>query len=102
MHTNAFTCKNYNNFVFLTNSRVPVKIEESDRRHNIFVSNSKYKQNKEYFDTLHSITDNAKFGNKVYSFFKDRDITNYSPRTIIKTDEQRNLILETSSVGQFI
>ena len=60
---------NYNNFVFLTNNKVPVQIEDKDRRYNVFRSSNCYQSNAEYFDSIHSIMDNQEYANKLLTYY---------------------------------
>jgi hypothetical protein len=87
----------YNNYIFFSNHKYPVRIESNDRRYFVSELSNKYMNNYEYFDKL---------GNQIKSgaddfitYLKLLDISNFNPRkipdSIIKTEQKMNSLINS-------
>lgn len=97
-----FETSNINNFVFISNNRVPVKLEPGDRRFVVLKTNDCFVGNMEYFTNLLNTIQNPEYANKFYTYLVNRNLTNYNPFKKISTKEEEDMKLESSSVGIFI
>lgn len=83
--------QNYSFHIFTSNNDNPVRIEDSDRRHNAFTCSSKLIGYKSYFKTYYDWLNNGGANALVHFFQNEVDYTHFEPTISIETDA-KNLI----------
>ena len=83
--------QNYSFHIFTSNNDNPVRIEDSDRRHNAFTCSNKLIGYKSYFKTYYDWLNNGGANALVHFFQNEVDYTNFEPTISIETDA-KNLI----------
>lgn len=83
--------QNYSFHIFTSNNDNPVRIEDSDRRHNAFTCSNKLIGYKAYFKAYYDWLNNGGANALVHFFQNEVDYTNFEPTIAIETDA-KNLI----------
>lgn len=83
--------QNYSFHIFTSNNDNPVRIEDSDRRHNAFTCSNKLIGYKTYFKTYYDWLNNGGANALVHFFQNEVDYTYFEPTIAIETDA-KNLI----------
>lgn len=86
----AYVLDDYNNYIFLTNNTMPVKIEVSDRRYFTLEVSNKYAKDDVYFRGLGAaMTDEC--GLHLFHYLALMDISNFVPNKIPTTELKMEL-----------
>lgn len=83
--------QNYSFHIFTSNNDNPVRIEDSDRRHNAFTCSNKLIGYKAYFKSYYDWLNNGGANALVHFFQNEVDYTHFEPTISIETDA-KNLI----------
>jgi energy-coupling factor transporter ATP-binding protein EcfA2 len=83
--------QNYSFHIFTSNNDNPVRIEDSDRRHNAFTCSNKLIGYKSYFKAYYDWLNNGGANALVHFFKNEVDYTHFEPTISIETDA-KNLI----------
>jgi hypothetical protein len=81
-YINTRKIQNVSNFIFVSNNLLPINIESSDRKYIVYKTSNNSKNNFEYFNNLNIIFNTNEFYNKLLSYFKNYNKSNYNPRII--------------------
>lgn len=84
---------NHNNFLLFSNHRTNVRVEESDRRFQMFECSDKYMGNKDYFEKLADSMMNEEAGRHFYAYLRDYDISKWDKKvydTELKLENKLN------------
>ena len=79
------------NLILVSNHFGPIKITANDRRYLIIETSNKRCKDFQYFKTL-TAGFNKEFYNTLFTFFMNRDISEFNPRNIPDTVERQDLI----------
>jgi hypothetical protein len=97
----AITCKTYCNFIFLSNSKNPVKIEESDRRYAVFDCSNDRVNDHDYFAKLGQIL-NKDEADKFYTYLMYKNIRNFNPRKFPITEARQEMQAMSNPIKTFV
>jgi phage/plasmid-associated DNA primase len=97
------------NNIYLSNHRIPFKIDENDRRYVVLETNNKYAKGScsdeardEYFSPLYSGFDDEYYDNLLTSYLT-RDISGYKPFNIPETEIKKDIVSASKdSVQSFV
>jgi hypothetical protein len=101
--------ENVINNIYLSNHRIPFKLDENDRRYIVLETNNKYakgscsdEERSEYFNSLYESFD-EEFYDNLLTFYLKRDISKYRPFIIPDTDIKNDIIdANKDSVQAFV
>lgn len=82
----------YKNYIFTTNNEMAFKISPTDRRF-MLIEFPDDKKDYNYFKNLYEFKDNNEALRQLYNYFKTRNIKEFIPSQIVKTEYKQNLIL---------
>jgi len=91
-----FTAQNCCNFIVSSNEQDPVTIEQNDRRHLVSEISDKYMQNEKYFGKLKNVS--MDFYNHLFTYFRRRDIKDWSERKIPMTKTKEIIMKKQEDV----
>lgn len=95
--------KHTSRYFMFTNHERAICIDNSDRRHLLISCNNEIANNQEYFLPIVNEVDNVDFLKSAFSFFANRDITNFNTRIIPHTEyKNRTKILSMNGSIRFI
>jgi len=96
-------CKNYTHWIFCTNSDNPLKIEEDDRRYNVFYSEKLKGGGKAAAEFVQELQINLDYELKEYiSYLKSLEIYYHEVHTPIHTDAKDEIVeLNKNSIDKF-
>lgn len=97
----AITCKTYCNFIFLSNSKNVLKIEDSDRRYAVFECSDCKIENDKYFTKLGKVLDKEQ-ADKFYTYLLNRDISKFIPRKFPKTEARAQMQTMSNPIKSFV
>ena len=90
------TVENLASLIIVSNNDTPIKIERNDRRYFVSEASGKYIGNWDYFEKLgDSFTEN--FYQNLFTFFMKRDISEFKPRRLPKSEAREELIQSNKS-----
>jgi phage/plasmid-associated DNA primase len=103
------TAENVINNIYLSNHRIPFKLDENDRRYIVLETNNKYakgscsdEERAEYFNSLYDSFE-GDFYDNLLTYYMKRDISKYKPFIIPDTDIKNDIISASKdSVQAFV
>lgn len=72
------TLNNYARWIFSTNNKIPLNIQENDRRFVVFDCSNSVCNDKDYFDNLYECIKNDEFCNTFYKYLLNYDLTDFN------------------------
>jgi hypothetical protein len=83
---NTRSINNISSFIFVSNNRLPIKIESGDHRYLVFKCSDDAKGNFDYFAKLNWLFDDE-FYQQLFSYFKNEiEVANFNPRLMSESD----------------
>jgi hypothetical protein len=103
------TAENVINNIYLSNHRIPFKLDENDRRYIVLETDNRYakgscsdEERAEYFNALYESFDDEFYDN-LLTYYMNRDISKYKPFNIPDTDIKNDIISASrESVQSFV
>lgn len=99
---NAVTIPNFASYVFLSNCKSPVLIEQTDRHYTLCELNETFREDREYFQALTKYLTIESAGH-FYKYLMELDLSDFDYRSPYTTEAKKNLIHEnTPSIIKFV
>lgn len=94
---------NFSRYAILSNNEDAVAIETTNRRYEVFKTNSKYKQNQKFFGPAWFALNELQLANHVYHFLLNFDISDFKPFELqnMGTDSSNARVATEGSVALF-
>ena len=106
-HKDPIKTDNFCRFIFFSNRLFAFPVEEGSRRPVIFKASSKYlkenigiQENEKYFTNLTNVFKDTKYKKAFLKFLMNRDIKNFNPQDIVKSELHKTL--EENSVSPIV
>ena len=95
----SMTCDNNINFIFVSNNKKPINIDDKDRRYAVFEPKPIHdKDDFDYWtDEFYLLKDDQQFLEDLYNWCLKQDISKFNPRNIPITEAKLNLIENNKS-----
>lgn len=88
----AYTMKDYSNYIFTTNNSISFKIEATDRRFALIHCVEK-KKDSEYYENIYKLLNDIEIMQNLDSYLRNLDISTFNVRIIPKCDYKKENIL---------